>query len=39
MARKASIEKNNRRKAAAAKFQKLRVELKAKALNSKLTDE
>lgn len=39
MARKASIEKNNRRKKAAAKMQKLRIELKAKALDTKLSDE
>jgi small subunit ribosomal protein S14 len=39
LARKASIEKNNRRKAAAAKVQKLRVELRAKALDQKLSEE
>lgn len=39
MARKASIEKNNRRKNAAAKVHKMRLELKSKIQDSKLSDE
>ena len=39
MARKASIEKNNRRKKLAAKYQKLRLELKKKSLDPKLSDD
>ena len=39
MARKAAIEKNNRRKKDAAKYLKLRVELREKAVNMKLSDE
>jgi len=39
LARKAAIEKNNRRKKSSLKFLKLRNELRAKALNMKLTDE
>ena len=39
MARKASIEKNNRRRTAAAKIQKLRLELKSKTLDTKLSEE
>lgn len=39
MARKASIEKNNRRKAKGLKFRKFRTELREKAVNMKLTDE
>ena len=39
MARKASIEKNNRRKAKGLKFRKYRAELREKAVNMKLSDE
>lgn len=39
MARKASIEKNNRRKAQSQKYAKYRAELRAKALDPKLSDE
>lgn len=39
MARKASIEKNNKRKKMAGKFGKLRTELRNKAVDMKLTDE
>jgi small subunit ribosomal protein S14 len=39
LARKAAIEKNNRRKKASLKFLKLRKELRAKALDLKLSDE
>jgi small subunit ribosomal protein S14 len=39
MARKASIEKNNKKKALAKKFFKFRVELREKAVNFKLSDE
>ena len=39
MARKASIEKNNRRKAISAKYTKYRTELREKAINLKLSDE
>lgn len=39
MARLASIEKNNRRKAKSSKFWKLRRELRAKSLDESLTDE
>ena len=39
MARKASIEKNNRKKALSQKYVKVRAELRAKALDSKLSDE
>lgn len=39
MARKASIEKNNKRKKMAAKFGKLRTELRTKAVDMKLSDE
>jgi len=39
LARKAAIEKNNRRKKDAAKYLKLRIELREKALNMKLSDE
>ena len=39
MARKASIEKNNKKKAISTKFWKLRRELRDKAVNLTLTDE
>lgn len=39
MARKASIEKNNKKKAISTKFWKLRKELRDKAVNLTLTDE
>ncbi len=39
MARKASIEKNNRRKAKGLKFRKFRKELREKAVNMKLSEE
>jgi small subunit ribosomal protein S14 len=39
MARKASIEKNNKRKALAQKYFKHRTELREKAVNMKLTEE
>ena len=39
MARKASIEKNNRRKAISAKYTKYRTELREKAIDLKLSDE
>lgn len=39
MARKASVEKNNRKKALALKFMKVRDELRAKALDMKISDE
>lgn len=39
MARKASVEKNNRRKAQAAKYAKYRTELREKAVDMKLSDE
>ena len=39
MARKAAVEKNNRRKKASLKFLKLRKELRAKSLDQKLSDE
>lgn len=39
MARKASIEKNNKKKVLAKKFFKFRVELREKAVNFKLSDE
>lgn len=39
MARKASIEKNNRKKAMAAKYFKHRVELRESAVNMKLSEE
>ena len=39
MARRASIEKNNRRKKLAAKYGKFRTELREKAVNMKLSDE
>lgn len=39
MARKASIEKNNKRKVLAKKYWKHRVELRESAVNMKLTDE
>lgn len=39
MARKSSIEKNNKRKALAEKYGKHRAELRAKALDMKLSDE
>ena len=39
MARKASIEKNNRRKKISTKFWKLRKELREKAVNQKLSDD
>lgn len=39
MARKASIEKNNRRKALSDKFMKLRKELREKAVDMKASDE
>lgn len=39
MARKASIEKNNKRKAIAKKYFKHREELRAKAIDMKLSDE
>jgi small subunit ribosomal protein S14 len=39
LARKASIEKNNKRKKMAGKFGKLRTELRTKAVDMKLSDE
>jgi small subunit ribosomal protein S14 len=39
MARKASIEKNNKKKALSTKFYKYRAELRAKAVDFKLSDE
>lgn len=39
MARKAAIQKNNRRKKLSAKFGKLRTELREKAVDLKLSDE
>jgi len=39
MARKASIEKNNKKKAMSTKFFKYRTELRAKAVDFKLSDE
>lgn len=39
MARKASIEKNNKKKALSTKFFKYRAELRAKAVDMKLSDE
>ena len=39
MARKASIQKNNRRKAVSTKYYKYRAELREKAVDAKLTDE
>ena len=39
MARKASIEKNNKRKALAAKYGQYRAELRAKTVDMKLSDE
>ena len=39
MARKASIEKNNRKKALSSKFYKYRAELRAKAVNLSISDE
>ena len=39
MARKASIEKNNNRKAKSTKYYKYRTELREKAVNLKLSDE
>lgn len=39
MARRASIEKNNRKKALGLKFREFRTELREKAVNMKLSDE
>ncbi len=39
MARKASVEKNNRKKALSLKFAKVRMELRERALDPKISDE
>ena len=39
MARSAAVQKNNRRKKVSAKFGRLRAELRAKAIDQKLTEE